>query len=68
MRTNAFRIVAIAWHVTSKVSTGASKSVYQARPRTVAFPKKQADEGVHAHEPVQDRRRDRLIWGLVFSA
>ena len=26
--------------VTSKVSTGASKSVYQARPRTVTFPKK----------------------------
>ena len=28
--------------VTSKVSTGASKSVYQARPRSVAFSKKKA--------------------------
>ena len=28
---------------TPKVSTGAPKSLYQARPRTVAFPKKSAD-------------------------
>jgi len=33
--------------VTSKVSTGASKSLYQARPRSVAFPPKIARVAVH---------------------